>query len=253
MIQLAGPLRRAHQALPPCAPWSDMPGLERVANARVEELRRRLGRDSTTLWGPVVQLNEALRTQALEHFDEPDYPEHKRLLLARQLHRFNSLLLSYHRFLAVLEPLIERAAAKRGAPARLLELASGSGEFSMGLARLAQRKGLPLQVTGSDIQPAYVAAAQAEATRRGLPMRFEQRNAFDLGDVSPGEFDLVFIANTLHHFTPGQLAMMVAQGSRVAGTAFVGRTATEACGCWACWPPCPCSSPARWTSCTTRC
>lgn len=37
-----------------------------------------------------------------------------------------------------------------------------------------------------------------------------------------GSYDLVFTVQSMHHFSPGQLAMMVAQSRKVATTAFVG-------------------------------
>ena len=37
-----------------------------------------------------------------------------------------------------------------------------------------------------------------------------------------GEFDIVVMAQSLHHFTPGQLAVVIAQSGRHATTAFVG-------------------------------
>ena len=40
--------------------------------------------------------------------------------------------------------------------------------------------------------------------------------------MQSGTFDLVVIAQTIHHFSPGQLAMMMAQSRRVASESFIG-------------------------------
>ena len=186
--------------------------------AQLLRLRRQRAR---LLERPWLALDEALRTDTLEHFDEPDYPEEKRLALARQLHRFNRLVFSYGRFLSVLRPFIEEVAGRRGRPARVLELASGSGEFAMALAKLSATRGLPVEVTGSDVQPAFVEAARERADARGLPVRFQQLDAFDLDHQPADAFDLVFIAQSLHHFNAGQLARVVASGHRLAEVAFV--------------------------------
>jgi SAM-dependent methyltransferase len=104
-----------------------------------------------------------------------------------------------------------------------LELASGSGEFSLGVARLARKRGLDVEITGSDYVEEYVRAAAENARRRGSEARFRVLDAFDFaGRCEPGEFDIVFVAQSLHHFSPGQLAKIIAQSRTVATTAFVG-------------------------------
>jgi hypothetical protein len=119
-------------------------------------------------------------------------------------------------------PLARETAARHGRPARLPELASGSGEPTSALARLARRKRLPVEITGSDYIPKYIDAGNALAKKKGLSVSFRHINAFDMADVLDGAFDIVFISQSIHHFTAGQLAMMAAQARRAATTAFVG-------------------------------
>jgi len=47
-------------------------------------------------------------------------------------------------------------------------------------------------------------------------------NAFALPEFSAGSFDLMLLSQSIHHFTPGQLAIMIAQSAKHTKTAFVG-------------------------------
>ena len=204
--------------------WTDMPSLERDANAWIERLRARRVAEAERM-GPLSSLHahvdRMVRTDRPEHLDEPEFPADDKLKLVHALHRMNIATRAYWRFTRVLRPWIERVAAREGRPARLLELASGSGEFTLALAKAARDARLPVAITGSDYIPEYVARAREKARARGLDVRFEVVNAFDMSDCPAGAWDLVFIAQSAHHFTAGQLAMMIAQSRRMATTAFV--------------------------------
>ncbi len=198
-----------------------MADLAVAANDAIARLRARRARVGGPLSRLRHHLDTAIRCDTVEYMDRDDYPDIGKVRLVGQLHRLNTALLSYVRFLNVLRPHVQRLARATGRPARLLELASGAGAFSMQLTARAARSGLPVEVTGSDIQPAYVEHNNAVAAERGLAMRFRHLNAFDLTDVMPGEYDLLFVTQSVHHFTPGQLAMMIAQGARVGADTFI--------------------------------
>lgn len=206
------------------AGWTDMPSLERAADAWIEQLRARRVAEAERR-GPVASLHahvdRILRTDAPEHLDERDYPAEEKLKIVHALHRMNRVTRAYWRFTRVLRPWIEEVSQREGRPARLLELASGSGEFTFALAQAARAAGLPVEVTGSDYVPEYVAQGREKARARGLDVRFEVVDAFDMSACPAGAWDLVFIAQSAHHFTAGQLAMMVAQSRRIATTAFI--------------------------------
>jgi SAM-dependent methyltransferase len=59
-----------------------------------------------------------------------------------------------------------------------------------------------------------VGEGRRRAAAAGLAVEFREVNAFAMHNVGEGEFDLVFLAQTMHHFTPGQLARMVEQATR---------------------------------------
>jgi hypothetical protein len=214
---------RARDGFPPA--WADMPGLEQATNKWIERLRqeRELLAGQGRLPGRIVEwLDRHIRTEAREHLDDPDFPEKKKLMAVWALHAFNLFFRSYHRFLAILEPVLRRAARARGGSARLLELASGSGEFTLALAKAARRKNLPVAITGSDYIEAYLERGRRAAASRNVQASFRLVNAYDMSNIDEDEYDVVFICQSLHHFTPGQLAMMIAQARRVSTTAFVG-------------------------------
>lgn len=224
MLRFPDDDRRALRAMHPAPPVPDMASLERVANERIVALREarvfevaRRGR----LAAAHARVDRALFTDELEHLDERDFPADEKLRIVHALHGQNRLTRAYSRFARVLRPWIEDVARRERRDARLLELASGSGEFTLALGAEAARAGLPVEITGSDYVPEYVAAGREKASHRGIDVRFEVIDAFDMSACARGEYDLVFIAQSVHHFTAGQLAMMIAQSRRIATTTFV--------------------------------
>jgi SAM-dependent methyltransferase len=103
----------------------------------------------------------------------------------------------------------------------VLELASGAGGFAFELDRLARKHGVQVQVTGSDIVPLYVTRGNDKARKDASAVSFERVDALDMSALGDGAYDILFIAQSVHHFSPGQLARMIAEARRVATTAFV--------------------------------
>jgi SAM-dependent methyltransferase len=184
---------------------------ERMRRAAKTGKRARLG----------AAMDAALRTDAVEHMDEEGFPERGKLGIALGLHMMNVASASYRRFFETLAPMIARVEARFGRPARVLELASGSGGFAFALDALARRRGMRVEVTASDIVPLYVERGNARAAREDVPVRFELLDALAMDAIDDDAFDIVFIAQSVHHFTPGKLARMIAESRRVATTAFM--------------------------------
>jgi len=170
----------------------------------------------------VARVDEWLRTEELEYLDRTDVPDARKRHIISGLHRFNRTVFAYKRFMSALQPLIKRVHQQEQRPVRMLELASGGGDFTLELARQAAKQDLPVSITGSDYVAAHVADANAKAERAGIPVDFRIVNAFDMKTIEPGEFDIVFIIQTMHHFSAGQLAMMMNQARKISGYAFVG-------------------------------
>lgn len=191
-----------------------------LAALRDARVRHAAERSAPLAWW--ARFDRDLRTQELEHLDEPDFPAARKVAIVRALHHFNRLTRAYDRFLHVLEPLIRDVHATEARPVRVLELASGSGELALALADRARRRGLPVEITGSDVLPEHVDAARARAGQVDAPVRFEVIDALAMDHIATGAWDVVLIAQSIHHFSPGFLARLFRQGARVAGHAFVG-------------------------------
>jgi SAM-dependent methyltransferase len=184
---------------------------ERVRRASADGPRAKLG----------AAIDAALRTDAVEHMDEDGYPEKGKLGIALGLHLMNVASASYRRFFERLRPILDAIENRHGRPARVLELACGSGGFAFALEAQARRRGIRVEITASDIVPLYVARGQGRAAKQGSAVVFRSLDALDMESVADGAYDVVFIAQSVHHFSPGQLARMIAESRRVATTAFV--------------------------------
>ncbi|MEZ4267925.1 MAG: methyltransferase domain-containing protein [Myxococcota bacterium] len=218
-------LRRLERESPFPPAWTTMPQLEALGDAwlaRLREARRVEASSAPRLARTLERFDRHLLSDTVELLDRDEVSDTRKLRMVRALARQNHALLSHHRFLATIEPHVRAIARRFGRPARLLELASGAGEFSLACAAHARDRRLPLEVSGSDIVEAYVASANAAAKQRNIPASFRRLNAFDLSELGPETYDIVFISQSMHHFSGGQLAMMMAQAQRVATTAFVG-------------------------------
>lgn len=227
MLQLSALNLRAREAMAASGAslgWETPAELEALASDAVERLR---ALRSTLAAGPTerlgVWLDWRLETDAVEYLDRPDYSQDRKLAQVRLLHLQNRATGSYRRFLSLLLPAIKATAANTpDGRARVLELASGSGELTMELARLAAKSGAPFTITGSDRVQAFVDDGNLRARARGLDASFRRIDAFELEGVSKGEVDVVFIAQSIHHFTAGQLARMIARAGEIGARHFIG-------------------------------
>lgn len=204
---------------------STMQELEKNADAavaRLRSLRREHAADAGRWRSLAVTFDDWLRTDQPEYLDDPHFPPERKQAIVQALHRFNQGVLAYRRFFQVLLPMLRSVQTEHRRPVRILKLASGSGEFSFALAERAATAGVAVEVTGSDYFVEHVEAGNRKAEERGVDVRFIELNAFDMSSVAPGSYDLVFIAQSIHHFSPGQVAMMIAQATQVASVAFVG-------------------------------
>ena len=205
--------------------WQSMEELETKTNAFVSHFLDERLKVSKELGGGFFLpelLDRLMRTSESENMDDRELPEIEKLELVKALDRQNEMLHLYPRYVAMLLSLLDET-VKGGEPeARVLELASGSGGLAIALAEEVKRKNLAVSVTGSDIIPIFIEEGNRLAAEKKLPLRFRQLNAYDLSELSAGSFDLMVLSQSLHHFTPGQLAVMIAQSAKYTKTAFVG-------------------------------
>ena len=87
-----------------------------------------------------------------------------------------------------------------GQPLRVLDIAAGGGDVLLGLAKLASRQGVAMELHGCDINGTAVEYAQRAAKRAAvLNVGFSQLNA--LTDPLPKDYDVLMCTLFLHHLS----------------------------------------------------
>lgn len=151
------------------------------------------------------------RERVPELMDDPalDPAEHRRALDG--LARLNAASGAAAR---LWNPIAELARRSGGRPIRLLDVATGSGDVPIELARWAARAGFPLEVTGCDLSPMALGVAAEMATAAGVRATFVRHDV--LADPLPGGFDVVTCSLFLHHLSDADAATVL---RRMAGAA----------------------------------
>lgn len=85
---------------------------------------------------------------------------------------------------------------------RVLDVGCGDGDMLRRLHRWSVRAGHRLELTGLDLNPIGIQAAQA-ATPPGMPIHYYAANIFDPG---LGKFDVILSSLFTHHLTDAQIA-----------------------------------------------
>ncbi|NTU94340.1 MAG: methyltransferase domain-containing protein [Chlorobiaceae bacterium] len=170
----------------------------------------------------IERFDRAIRTHEREHMDETSTSGKEKLELLRALDRMNEMSLAYRHQIDLLVPVIRELSRMKSGPLRVLELAAGSGGLAFALARHARDRKIDLLVTASDIVPETVTAGNLAAETCDLPVSFRVMNAFDFEGIDRNTFDLVVMSQSLHHFTPGQLALMIRRSEEHGAAAFIG-------------------------------
>jgi len=205
--------------------WQSMSELESTTNHFISRFLDERYRIANKIGGGsflAELLDRALRTADTECMDDGTLPENEKLELVQALDRQNLTMQLYPRYVALLLSLLEKVEREEGRKFTVLELASGSGGLALALAEEAQRRDLPITITGSDIVPKFIEEGNRQSAEKQLPLNFQLLNAFDLPEFPEGSFDLMVMSQSLHHFTPGQLAIIIAQSAKHTKTAFVG-------------------------------
>lgn len=94
-------------------------------------------------------------------------------------------------------PRIREFAKGRTGPVRLLDVASGGGDFAVRIAKKARREGVGLEVSGCDVSEFAVAHATEHARRSGVAAGFFRHDV--LTQPFPEGFDVLTCSLFLHH------------------------------------------------------
>jgi 2-polyprenyl-3-methyl-5-hydroxy-6-metoxy-1,4-benzoquinol methylase len=95
----------------------------------------------------------------------------------------------------------------------LLDVASGSADIPLAIARWAERAGYRARIVATDISPQIVAVAQEQAA--GTPsVTVERQDALAL-PYALGSFDIALCTLAIHHFEPERAVELLASMARV--------------------------------------
>jgi 2-polyprenyl-3-methyl-5-hydroxy-6-metoxy-1,4-benzoquinol methylase len=134
------------------------------------------------------------RRLADELMDDPALDAGTYHTVLADLAKVNTVTLARRPTLAFLE----RAVGGRNA-FRLLDVGFGDGDMLRAIARWAKKRGIAAELTGVDLNPRSVAAAQAEG---GPPIRYL---AGDYASLAGQEWDCVVSSLVAHHMSEQQL------------------------------------------------
>lgn len=97
----------------------------------------------------------------------------------------------------VLNLALRHAGADR--PVRILEVATGSGWLVRNLVEVAERSGIDVELTASDINPDLVDSMRQRFAIDGTPITCTTADAAALDDMAKGDFHAAVMSMSLHH------------------------------------------------------
>ncbi|MEM9065104.1 MAG: methyltransferase domain-containing protein [Planctomycetota bacterium] len=155
----------------------------------------------------------ATRVLTPELMDDPaiDPGDHDRAL--RGLARLNRLALAANGVWRSLAPLLRDL----DRPARVLDVASGSGDVAIGVSRIAARLGHPLELSACDISPLACDRIRTRAGANGLDVRVFQADI--IGDQIENRYDVVMCSLFMHHLSAPDAKALITNMSCAAGRA----------------------------------
>jgi 2-polyprenyl-3-methyl-5-hydroxy-6-metoxy-1,4-benzoquinol methylase len=142
-----------------------------------------------------------------ELMDRPDLDAQAFVGALRGLRRVNHATGS----LRILWPGILRAARSQKAPLRILDVACGGGDVTIGLAIRLRNKGIPAKVHGCDVNPLAVRHAEQEASRRNSRVSFSTLDA--INEELPSGYDVIMTSLFLHHLQRQDAAAFLARAA----------------------------------------
>ena len=129
-----------------------------------------------------------------EQMDAPSLAVKDHHQALKGLERVNRVSFTVRSFFGVLESF---AQAHTLTSLRILDIATGSGDLPIGLAKLAQKKGFKWHISGSDLSENALEHARARATQKGVAVDFFQLDL--MNHAFPNDYDVIINSLFLHH------------------------------------------------------
>jgi 2-polyprenyl-3-methyl-5-hydroxy-6-metoxy-1,4-benzoquinol methylase len=161
-----------------------------------------------------VPLLPDLRTRhrVSEWMDDPalDPSEHRRAL--RGLSRLNTISGAFR---SLWHPIAKLATTQPGRTVRVLDVATGAGEFPLRLAQRAKQAGLPIEAAGCDLSETALAYGREMAAKSGVAVTFFRHDV--LTNPLPNGYDIVTCSLFLHHLDEPEAVHLLQAMGRAAG------------------------------------
>lgn len=113
----------------------------------------------------------------------------------------------------VLNAALHRAGADR--PVRILEVATGNGWLIGHVAERAERLGVEVELTGSDINPELVASMRQRFAEHGVTAKCLTADAAALTDMDDGDYHVAVMSMSLHHLPTSVVVSALRELDRV--------------------------------------
>ena len=148
------------------------------------------------------------RERLPEVMDQPGLDSDRHHAALRGLARINRLSRSADFFWPALADL------GKPRPIRVLDLASGGGDVTLGLWHRARRAGLPMHIDGCDVSPTAIAFATQRCHESGADVRFFQLDL--LNDPWPAGYDAIICSLFLHHLADDEALELLHRAGQAA-------------------------------------
>ncbi len=149
-------------------------------------------------------LDFSRRAELVELMDEPCSYEQLRACL-HDIARVNRLTFAYRPTIVWMDELVA-AHAVSARPLRVVDVGCGYGDTLRRIDGWAQKRGIPVALTGIDLNPDAIRAAK-EATPPGQKIEWVVGDA--LADAATGEIDVVVCSLLTHHLTDPEVVQFV--------------------------------------------
>ncbi len=147
-----------------------------------------------------------------ESYSQPEYAGS-----LTDIRTVNRYLGDYRATLKFFSALVSGIAADR--PVKVLDIATGSADIPVAMARWARGRGIRVVITAVDINP--LAIREAAAVTEAYPeITVSVADGFSL-PFEDGSFDIVLCAKTLHHFSEDDTVRILKAMYRLASVGYI--------------------------------
>lgn len=166
----------------------------------------------------IGKFGDIYRCDETEHIDKVDFPIEKKIKILKGLDLKNNIFGTYKSIFNYLKPLIVEVNEKENRAFRILELAGGLGDLSIGIYKefIDSNSNLKIDITGSDIVPAYIDISAEKASKKNYPINFKVIDIYKIEESDEESYDIVITLHSIHHFKPLPLFHLIRKSQLIA-------------------------------------